>query len=232
MFRSRLLFDAQLQTERRAKCCVSIPRGSGSPLERSQRPCGYRGSPIHFGLVRFFMAIPTELRSRRHGVGTFLRKHIGLAMLSAGSTLGAARPQPAPKSRMWKRHCRLSGLSSRCGGVVLVRTHILAKSANAPISAPTLAKPGYTERPARVQFMLGRVGLYSTKFSCIARQQVEPALPASRPQAARSRVACAKRSGCRHCRPCAKRCGSRTAARRVNSEIICRNSLFKWQSVC
>ena len=92
-----VLFDAQLQTERRAKCCVSIPRGSGSPLERSQRPCGYRGSPIHFGLVRFFMAIPTELRSRRHGVGTFLRKHIGLAMLSAGSTLGAARPQTCAK---------------------------------------------------------------------------------------------------------------------------------------
>ena len=39
--------------------------------------------------------------------------------------------------------------------------------------------------------MAGQVVLYSTKFSCFARQQVEPAQPASRPQAARSRVACA-----------------------------------------
>ena len=30
-------------------------------------------------------------------------------------------PQTAPKSQKWKRHCRLSGLSSRCGGVALVR---------------------------------------------------------------------------------------------------------------
>ena len=58
---------------------------------------------------------------------TLLHNHIGLAMLSAGRTLGlnveaALRPpQTAPKSRMWKRHCRLSGLSSRCGGVTLVR---------------------------------------------------------------------------------------------------------------
>ena len=35
-------------------------RGSGSPLARSQWPCGYRTWWIHFGLVRFFMAIPTE----------------------------------------------------------------------------------------------------------------------------------------------------------------------------
>ena len=53
-------------------------------------------------------------------------------------------PQTAPKS------LRLSGLSSRCGGAALVQIRILAKSANTPISAPTLAKPGYTERPARL----------------------------------------------------------------------------------
>ncbi len=58
--------------------------------------------------------------------------------------VGAARPKPAPKS------LRLSGLSSRCGGVMLVQIPIPAKSASAPISAPTLAKPGYTERPARL----------------------------------------------------------------------------------
>ena len=38
-----------------------------------------------------------------------------------GEYVGAARPKPAPKSRMWKPHCGLSGLSSRCGGVGLVR---------------------------------------------------------------------------------------------------------------
>ena len=41
------------------------------------------------------MAIPTEERSRRRGVGAFLREHIGFAMLSAGSPLGA---------EMWKPH--------------------------------------------------------------------------------------------------------------------------------
>ena len=56
------------------------------------------------------------VRIRR--VCALLRSCIGLVMLSAGSTLGlnveaALRPpQTAPKSRMWKRHCRLSGLSS------------------------------------------------------------------------------------------------------------------------
>ena len=36
-------------------------------------------------------------RSRRRGVGAFLREHIGFDMLSAGSTLGAARPQTCAK---------------------------------------------------------------------------------------------------------------------------------------
>ena len=35
-------------------------RGSGSPFVRSQWPCGYRTWWVHFGLARFFMAIPTE----------------------------------------------------------------------------------------------------------------------------------------------------------------------------
>ena len=59
-FVSRLLFAAERQTGRLAVSCVSVPRGSGSPLERSQRPCGYRDSLVHFGFARFFMAIPTE----------------------------------------------------------------------------------------------------------------------------------------------------------------------------
>ena len=59
-FVSRLLFAAERQTGRLAGCSVPISRGSGSPLERSQRPCGYRDSLVHFGFARFFMAIPTE----------------------------------------------------------------------------------------------------------------------------------------------------------------------------
>ena len=59
MLVSRLLFAAQRQTGRLARGCVSIPRGSGSPLERSQRPCGYRTLQVHFGIVRFLW------RSRR-----------------------------------------------------------------------------------------------------------------------------------------------------------------------
>ena len=83
-------------------------RGSGPPVVRSQRPSDYRTQLVHFGIVRFFAAIPTENkrtkklrrigeRSRRRGVGAFLRKHIGLAMLSAGSPLGATRPQTCAK---------------------------------------------------------------------------------------------------------------------------------------
>ena len=57
---SRLLFAAQRQTGRLAGGSVSIPRGSGSPLERSRASCGYRTCLVHFGFVRFFVAIPTE----------------------------------------------------------------------------------------------------------------------------------------------------------------------------
>ena len=74
-------------------------RGSGSPVVRSQAPYGYRTYLVYFGIVRFLAAIPTGHgeRSRRRGVNTFLRKHINLAMLSAGRTLGAARPQTCAK---------------------------------------------------------------------------------------------------------------------------------------
>ena len=65
---------------------------------------------------------------------------------------------------------------------------------------------GYTERPARVQFMLGRVGLYRDVICTHNRSD------SSRPQAVWSRVARAKRCGRGHCPPCAKRCGGRTAA--------------------
>ena len=61
---------------------------------------GYRLRLVHFGLVRFFMAISTGYRGRgatrergwRRGLCTSLRCHISLAMLSAGSTLGLRAP--------------------------------------------------------------------------------------------------------------------------------------------
>ena len=100
------------QTGRLAICSVPVPPWvviAGSAF--SNRWCGYRISWVHFGLARFFMAIPTENerehgeRSRRRGVSALLREHIGFVVFSAGSPLGA-RAQPAPKSH-W-----LSGLSS------------------------------------------------------------------------------------------------------------------------
>ena len=66
----------------------------------------------------------TGKRGWRRGACASLRNRIGFEMLSAGSTLrqnveAALRPpQTASKSRMWKRHCRLSGLSSHCGGLL------------------------------------------------------------------------------------------------------------------
>ena len=69
----------------------------------SNRRCGYRALWVHFGLVRFFMAIPTENerehgeRRRRRGVSALLREHIGFVVFSAGSPLGAARPQTCAK---------------------------------------------------------------------------------------------------------------------------------------
>ena len=98
------------QTGRLAGCCVPVPPWvviAGSAF--SNRWCGYRISWVHFGLARFFMAIPTENerehgeRSRRRGVSALLREHIGFAVFSAGSPLGAARPQTCAKesSTLW-----------------------------------------------------------------------------------------------------------------------------------
>ena len=92
--------------------------GSRSPFVRSRYVCMVICLwQVHFGFVRFFMAISTGLsgngvRGWRRRLCASLRNHIGLAMLSARSTLGLRAPKPAPKS------LRLSGLSSRCGGAV------------------------------------------------------------------------------------------------------------------
>ena len=88
----------------------------------------------------------TGLRGNGTGGAALVRfcaTALALQCFPRGERWGCA-PQTAPKS------LRLSGLSSRCGGVMLGQIPIPAKSASAPISAPTLAKPGHTERPARL----------------------------------------------------------------------------------
>ncbi len=95
---SRLLFAARAKQRRLAAGSVSVPRGSGSPVERSRTACGYRTLWVHLGLVRFFAAIPTRERNQRRDMGVLLRKHIGLAMFSAGRTLGLRAPDCAKES--------------------------------------------------------------------------------------------------------------------------------------
>ena len=108
------------QTERLAICSVPIPPWvviAGSAF--SNRRCGYPALLVHFGLARFFMAIPTEnegtgergeRRERRTESAArqsaFLRDRIGFVVLSAGSTLGqnaeaALRPRPRLRQRVF-----------------------------------------------------------------------------------------------------------------------------------
>ena len=85
---------------------------------------GYLTLWVHFGFVRFFMAISTGCQGRggrrtENGAGgaalvRFCAIALALQFFPRGVRWGCA-PQTAPKS------LRLSGLSSRCGGVVLVR---------------------------------------------------------------------------------------------------------------
>ena len=65
-------------------------------------PCGYRTWLVHFGRARFLAAIPTE--DAENGVGgeakCVLCEHIGFAVFSAGSPLGATRPQTCAKESL------------------------------------------------------------------------------------------------------------------------------------
>ena len=127
---SRLLFDAQRQTERLAECSVPIPPWVGiaisafsmavrlSDLVDSLRACAFLyGDPD--GERRRRGNAGDGERSRRRSVSAFLRDRIGFAMFSAGSTLGhnaeaALRPPP----QTCAKETRLPGLSScdsRCG---------------------------------------------------------------------------------------------------------------------
>ena len=96
---SRLLFDAQRQTERLAECSVPIPPWVGiaisafsmavrlSDLVDSLRACAFLYGVPDGERRRRGNAGDGE-RSRRRGGRAFLRDRIGFAMFSAGSTLG------------------------------------------------------------------------------------------------------------------------------------------------
>ena len=86
-------------------------RGSGSPVVRSRvdvrlsdlagllRVCAFSGGDPD-GVRKRRGNAGDEERSRRRGVGAFLCNHIGFVMFSAGSTLGAARPQTCAKESL------------------------------------------------------------------------------------------------------------------------------------
>ena len=124
---SRLLFDAQRQTERLAECSVPIPPWVGIDIRAlSRRWRGYLPWRVHFGFVRFFMAISTGHRDVGNGVTGLAARRLcvfaqphwpcesfrGENAGAKGGSRTAAAPQTAPKSH-W-----LSGRSSfdsRCG---------------------------------------------------------------------------------------------------------------------
>ena len=86
---------------------------------------------------------------------------------------------------------------SCCTAMIPTRSSVQTRAAHKRRGVGLRARSGVavgtadTERPGRVQFMLGRVVLYSDDTYTLKRPD------SSRPQAARSRVACAKRSVCR-----------------------------------
>ena len=144
MFVPRLLFVARAKQRRLAASCVSVPRRSRSPVERSQMLCGYRTCLVHFRLVRFFPAIPTGERSRRRGVGPLLRNHISLAMLSAGSTLGLRAPDCAKEPlTLWTLFIRFAAkylfakprnnCYPRIAALTLCNTRVHGKTCPTPI---------------------------------------------------------------------------------------------------
>ena len=104
--------------------------------------------------------------------------------------VGAPRPKPAPKSRMWKPHCGLSGLSSRCGGVGLVRITRRRHPGTRKDPSGSNLWPGGSGCIAIISTRtigdLPDSDLWSGRSCCIARQQVEAAL---RPAASGSRTA-------------------------------------------
>ena len=87
VFGSRLLFDAERQTGRLAGGCVfcsAVGRDRHSYVLAAA--WGYRAGWVHFGIARFFLAIPTEYEGTV-GVRLYEKEcRLALAFLLIGST--------------------------------------------------------------------------------------------------------------------------------------------------
>ena len=143
-------------------CLCGFTSGLAVYLWRSRR--GYRGRGVR------------GVRSRRRGVSALSRNHIGFAMFSAGSTLGLRAPDCAKESStLWTLFIWVAAW-------VRLARRGRSRTTKAYLLLPRPAALGYTERLARVRFMLGQVGLYSDDTYKLKRPD------SSRPQAARSRV--------------------------------------------
>ncbi len=123
---SRLLFAAWRQTGWLAISCVSIPPGRdrhSRVLAALARLSALAGS---LRVWPFLAGDPDGLpgtrraengkRGWRRSTHALCAIILALQCFPRGVRWGCA-PQTAPKSRMWKRHCRLSGLSSGAGRV-------------------------------------------------------------------------------------------------------------------
>ena len=109
--------------------------------------CGYRAYLVHFGIVRFFMAIPTEYEGTRGTESAarrsaFLREPIGFDMFSVGSTLGLRAPDCAKETSLpglssfdSRRGCVLrgegdSGTTQTCTSPIYARASRVAAQAS------------------------------------------------------------------------------------------------------
>ena len=163
MLVSRLLFAAERQTGRLARGCVSIPRGSGSPLGRSRMACGYPTLLVHFGLVRFFAAIPTrDDRSRLYEK----ERRVGWAFLLIWFADSIGYRGENAGAEMWKPHCGRPRLRQRAIGSLdslhLIRKkYLLPKRGNNRYLRTAASTPRNTRvhgktRPALIYGRTGR----------------------------------------------------------------------------
>ena len=151
-----VFFPLSGKKKRLAISCVPIPQVEIATRAFSWRWRGYLPLWVHFGFGRLFAAISTGLPGTlgyggwRRGLCALLRKRFGLAMLSAGSTLGlnveaalrplwtlltlrrgyvgayTRRPQAAKnrvntRGAVWKPHCGWPG-GSCCIAIISTRT--------------------------------------------------------------------------------------------------------------
>ena len=110
-------FKANVVTQKRTKAAPPSPFSASFVLRRDRRKETHKPEVNQISSItaqsheNVLMAIPTEYegtqrrgeRGWRRGLCAFLRNHIGFEMLSAGSPLGAARPQACAKesSTLW-----------------------------------------------------------------------------------------------------------------------------------